>query len=69
MAENFFSILKKECIYQLKPASLDEADSEITMFIHLDNHTWIEVNTEVGLFTLRLTFNIFCSGVLIVLPV
>ncbi len=34
MAENFFSILKTECIYRHKPASYEEANDWIDRFIY-----------------------------------
>ena len=35
MAENFFSILKTECIYRHKPATFSEANEMIDRYIHL----------------------------------
>ena len=35
MAENFFSILKTECIYRHKPATFTEANEVINRYIHL----------------------------------
>ena len=34
MAENFFSILKTECIYRHKPATFPEANEMIDRYIH-----------------------------------
>ena len=34
MAKNFFSILKKECIYRHKPATFSEANEMIDRYIH-----------------------------------
>jgi len=38
MAENFFSILKTECISRLKPTTLAEAREGIDSYIYLYNH-------------------------------
>ena len=45
MAENFFSILKTECIYRHKPASFDEANDMIDRFIYFYNHERIQLKT------------------------
>lgn len=45
MAENFFSILKTECIYRHKPASFDEANDRIDRFIYFYNHERIQLKT------------------------
>ena len=45
MAENFFSILKTECIYRHKPTSLDEANDMIDRFIYFYNHERIQLKT------------------------
>lgn len=45
MAENFFSILKTECIYRYKPASLCEANDLIDRYIHFYNHERIQLKT------------------------
>ena len=45
MAENFFSILKTECIYRYKPASLCEANAMIDRYIHFYNHERIQLKT------------------------
>ena len=42
MAENFFSILKTECLYRHKPASFREADDLIDRYIHFYNHERIQ---------------------------
>ena len=42
MAENFFSILKTECIYRHKPATFSEADEMIDRYIHFYNHERIQ---------------------------
>ena len=45
MAENFFSILKTECIYRLKPANFSEANEMIGRYIHFYNHERIQLKT------------------------
>ena len=53
MAENFFSILKTECIYMHKPASFKEANEMIDRYIHFYNHERIQLKTGVAPLTLR----------------
>ena len=53
MAENFFSILKTECIYRHKPNSFHEANELIDRYIHFYNHERIQLNTGVAPLTLR----------------
>ena len=53
MAENFFSILKTECIYRHKPATFSEANEMIDRYIHFYNHERIQSKTGVGPRTLR----------------
>lgn len=55
MAENFFSILKTECIYRHKPASFDEANDRIDRFIYFYNHQRIQLKTGEAPLTLRLS--------------
>ena len=45
IAENFFSILKTECIYRHKPASLEEANDMFARFIYFYNHERIQLKT------------------------
>ena len=45
MAENFFSIIKTECIYRRKPAAFSEANEMIDSYIHLYNHERIQLKT------------------------
>ena len=45
MAENFFSILKTECIYRHKPATFSEANEMIDRYIHFYNHEHIQLKT------------------------
>ena len=53
MAENFFSILKTECIYRHKPVSFNEANEMIDRYIHFYNHERIQLKTGVAPLALR----------------
>ena len=53
VAENFFSILKTECIYRHKPASFKEANEMIDRYIYFYNHERIQLKTGVAPLTLR----------------
>lgn len=53
MAENFFSILKTECIYRHKPNTFEEANALIDKYIHFYNHERIQLKTGVAPLTLR----------------
>ena len=53
MAENFFSILKTECIYRYKPASFIDANEMIDRYIHFYNHERIQLKTGVAPLTQR----------------
>ena len=53
MAENFFSILKTECIYRYKPQSFDEANKMIDCYIDFYNNERIQTKTGVAPLTLR----------------
>lgn len=53
MAENFFSILKTECIYRQKIASFQQANDLIDDFIHFYNHERIQLKTGVAPLSLR----------------
>ena len=53
MAENFFSILKTECIYRHKPKTIYEAKNLIDRYIHFYNHERIQNKTGVAPLTLR----------------
>ena len=53
MAENFFSILKTECIYRHKPKTFKEANDLIDNYIHFYNHERIQNKTGVAPLTLR----------------
>ena len=56
MAENFFSILKTECIYRRKPATFSEANEMIDRYIHFYNHERIQYKTGVAPLTRRLSY-------------
>ena len=45
MAENFFSILKTECIYRAKPATFSEADRLLDDYIWFYNNERIQLKT------------------------
>ena len=53
MAENFFSILKTECIYRNKPKTFKEANEMIDRYIHFYNHERIQLKSGVAPLTLR----------------
>ena len=53
MAENFFSILKTECIYRHKPKTFQEANDLIDGYIHFYNYERIQNKTGVAPLTLR----------------
>ena len=53
MAENFFSILKTECLYRHKPASFHEANALIDRYIHFYNHERIQQKTGMPPLSLR----------------
>ena len=53
MAENFFSILKTECIYRHKPKTFSEANDMIDRYIYFYNHERIQLKTGVAPLTLR----------------
>ena len=53
MAENFFSILKTECIYRYKPKTFQEANDLIDRYIYFYNHERIQNKTGVAPLTLR----------------
>ena len=48
MAENFFSILKSECIRIYKPESLHDAQTLIDEYIAFYNHERIQLNTKLS---------------------
>ena len=53
MAENFFSILKTECIYRYKPRTLTEAQRRIDDYIYFYNYERIQTKTGVAPLTQR----------------
>ena len=53
MAENFFSILKTECIYRQKIATFRQARALIDDFIYFYNHERIQIKTGVAPLSLR----------------
>ena len=53
MAENFFSILKVECLYRHKPATFRDANDLIDRYIHFYNHERIQFKTGVPPLSLR----------------
>src|SRR5699024_9857096 len=48
MAENFFSILKTECIYRHKPATFAQANEMIDRYIYFYIHERIQLKTGEG---------------------
>ena len=53
MAENFFSILKTECIYRHLPTTFDDARTLIDNYIYFYNNQRIQLKTGVAPLTLR----------------
>ena len=53
MAENFFSILKTECIYRIRPKTIQEAKDAIESYIYFYNHERIQLKNGVAPLTLR----------------
>ena len=47
MADNFFSILKTECIYRQKIASFEDARTLIDDYIYFYNNQRIQVKTKL----------------------
>ena len=47
LAENFFSILKTECIYRIKLQTFDEARLLIDRYIYFYNHQRIQLKTKL----------------------
>ena len=48
LAENFFGILKTECIYRHKPETFDQANKMIDDYIYLYNHESIQLKTGMA---------------------
>ena len=53
LAENFFSILKTECIYRRKIATLADAKKLIDEYIYFYNHQRIQSKTKLTPLELR----------------
>ena len=53
LAENFFSILKTECIHRTKIKTFAEARRLIDDYIHFYNHQRIQLNTKLTPLELR----------------
>jgi len=56
LAENFFSILKTECIYRSKIATFAEANRLIDEYIYFYNHQRIQTKTKLTPLELRCQF-------------
>ncbi len=56
LAENFFSILKTECIYRTKIASFAEANRLIDEYIYFYNHQRVQTKTKLTPLELRCQF-------------
>ena len=70
MAENFFSILKTECIYRHKPATFSEANEMIDRYIYFYNHERIQLKNWSGAASatpLHLKLNLSYQGLFFVL--
>ena len=53
LAENFFGILKTECIYRHKPKTFEEANKMIDDYIYFYNHECIQLKTGLSPLSLR----------------
>ena len=47
MVENFFGILKTECIYRVKPKTLNEARQVVAEYIWFYNNERIQLKTKL----------------------
>lgn len=56
LAENFFSILKTECVYRMKITTLEEARRMINDYIYFYNHQRIQLKTKLTPLELRSQF-------------
>ena len=56
LAENFFSILKTECIYRIKLQTFDEARILIDRYIYFYNHQRIQLKTKLTPLEMRSQF-------------
>jgi putative transposase len=57
MAENFFSILKTECVRRHKPRTIQEAKTLIDNYIHFYNYERIQLKTKLTPFEKRCQFS------------
>ena len=57
LAENFFSILKTECIYRTKLKTYEEAKSLIDEYIYFYNHERLQLKTKLTPMEYRNQFN------------
>lgn len=57
LAENFFSILKMECIYCIKLKTFDEACLIIDEYIHFYNNARIQLKTKLTPQEMRCQYN------------
>ena len=53
MAENFFSILKTECIYRQKLKTFHALSQSIDEYIHFYNHERLQTKTGLAPLSLR----------------
>lgn len=53
LVENFFGILKTECIYRHKPETFEEANKMIDDYIYFYNHERIQLKTGLSPLSLR----------------
>ncbi|MBO5408071.1 MAG: IS3 family transposase [Clostridia bacterium] len=56
LAENFFSIIKTECIYRIKLQTFDEARLLIDRYIYFYNHQRIQLKTKLTPLEMRSQF-------------
>ena len=56
LAENFFSILKTECIYRVQLKTFEQASLLIDEYIHFYNNERIQVKTKLTPLELRSQF-------------
>ncbi|WP_371376310.1 IS3 family transposase [Sporomusa aerivorans] len=56
LAENFFSILKSECIYRVRPKTFNEAKELIDEYIYFYNYERIQLKTKLTPYEKRCQF-------------
>ena len=56
MAENFFSILKTECIYRAKPKTIIQAKQRMDAFTHFYYHDRIQLKTREARLSRRFSY-------------